>query len=113
MPGTGRSAQHGAHAGNQLLIDEGPNDVVVCAPREPAHPVGGISAGTDHDHGHVAVPRPPGLPRPQAAADLEARGVGQARFQENEVGALALEERARLRRPVGREDREAVIGELA
>jgi hypothetical protein len=110
---SGNPAQDGTHPRDQLLVDERAHDVVVGAAREPAHPVGGVAAGADHDHRHVAVPRPARFSRPQAPADVEARGVGQARFQENEVGALALEERERLRRPVGREDREAVIGELA
>ena len=56
---------------------------------------------------------PPGLSGPQTPADVEARGVGQDRLQEHEVGTFRLGELERFGGPVGREDGKAVVGELA
>src|SRR6185369_10936381 len=75
----GRSAQNGAHAGDELVVDERAHDVVVAAACEAAHAVDRIAAGTDHDHGHIAVPGPAGLALAQTAADLEPRPIRQDR----------------------------------
>ena len=106
------AAQDGAHARDELFVDERAHDVVVGAAREAADAVDRVAAGADHDHRDVSVPRAAGLPRPQAATELEAGGVGKDRVEQDEVGPLRLDELERGGGTVGGEDLEAVVAEL-
>jgi hypothetical protein len=60
-----------------ILLAGGLHDVVVATAREAADAIDGIAARADHDHGHVAVPAPARLTVSEAAAELEARRVGE------------------------------------
>jgi hypothetical protein len=105
-------AQNRPHAGDELVVDERPHDVVVTPPCEPAHAVDRVAARANHDHRHIAVPRPPGLALAEAAADLETGSVREHGVEEHEARARLLDEFEGRRGPVGGQDFEAVVCEL-
>jgi hypothetical protein len=71
-----RPAKDGAHARNELVVDERAHDVVVATPGEAAHAIDGVAASADDDHRHIPVPAPPGLAVARPPAELEAGGIG-------------------------------------
>jgi len=108
----GRAAEHRPHPGHKLVVDERPHDIVVASAREAPHAVDGVAARADHDHGHVAVPRAPGLPLAEAAADLEPRSVWEHRVEEDEARPHLFDEIERGRAAIRRKHLEPVVGEL-
>ena len=107
------AAQDGAHAGDELLVHERLDHVVVRPAGKAADAVGRVAAGADHDHREVAVPSSAGLAGAEPAAQLEARRIGQDGVEEDEVEAPRLDELEGRDSPVGCEDLEAVVGQLA
>jgi hypothetical protein len=107
-----RAAQHGSHPRHELVVHEGPHDVVVTAAREAPHAVDRVAACAHHDHGDVTVPAPSGFTRAQAAAELEAGRIGKHRVEEHEIRLHLLREVERGSTRVRGEHLEAVVGQL-
>ena len=102
-----RPPQHRSDAGQQLVVDDRPRQVVVRAALERAHPVDRVRLlRAEHDHRDVAVPRPAGLALAEARAEVELGA-------DDEVGARPLGERERLAAERGLEHVEAVARQLA
>ena len=73
------AAEQRPDPGQQLLVGEGLDQVVVGAAVEPAHPVGGGVARGQHQDRQVAF-------RPQPPADLQAVDPGEHHVQDRQVG---------------------------
>ena len=102
-----RPSQHRSDAGQQLVVDDGPRQVVVRAALERAHPVDGVRLlRTEHDHRDIAVPGPARLALAEARAEVELGA-------DDEVGTRPLGERERLAAERGLEHVEAVTRQLA
>ncbi len=106
------AAKDGAHAREQLVVDERLAQVVVAATVEAAYAVDRLGAGADDDHRHVAIPRAPGRALAQPSAEVEARAVRQHGVQKNQRGRGGLDELERVAYAGGGEHVEAVIGQL-
>src|SRR5688500_12590084 len=102
----GRSTEHSPHPREQLVVDEWLDDIVVASPVEPAHAVDRVAPRGDHDDREAAIPVS------QSAADIEAGAVRENGLEQDEIGALALDELEGVDCACGGEDLEAVVPEL-
>ena len=78
------AAQQRPHPRHQLRDRERLDDIIVGADGKAAHPLGLLAARGHHDDGQRAR----ALPRPQPAADLEARYARQHPVEDDEVGRI-------------------------
>jgi hypothetical protein len=112
VPRPAGAPQDGAHARDELVVDERLHHIVIASPGESAHTIDRIAPRADHDHRHIAVPGAAGLAFAQAAADLEPGSIREHGVEEDEARPCLLDELERRRTAVGGEHLEAVVGEL-
>ncbi len=91
--GRRHAPQDRADARDQLVVVEGPVEIVVAATVEGTHAVDRIRLrAAEQDHGHLAVPGAAGLALAKPAAELGALRVAD----QHEVGTRLLQEIERL-----------------
>jgi hypothetical protein len=96
--------------GEQLLVVEGPADVVVTPARERSDPVDRISFRlTEEDHGDVSIPRAARLAFTEAATELRTGQVRQLVAEKRQVRPLLLGKREGLLARDRLDDRETVL----
>ena len=105
----GVAAQHGAHAGVQLVELERLDEVVVGAGVQAGDAVAERVARGEHDHRRRVLARAQRAQHVEAAAPLLR--VGQAEVEQHEVEALRRERRVRGPRVVDPVDRIALVAQ--
>ena len=99
------AAQHGAHAGDELLEAERLGDVVVAADREALDLLlGGVAGGQEHDRHVVPVGAQP-------LHDREAVAVGEHHVEHDEIGPELLGRAERFGAVAGDLDAEALVAQ--